>query len=775
MFKNYFKSAWRNIRRHKGYSFINIAGLAVGMAACLLILLWVRDELSFDKFHKNYAHIYLTVPELEGEKYYSNPLALAKTFKQQYPEVQKIARFWRWDVLLRNGETGFNESGGLVDDDFLNIFTFPLVKGNPETLFSGPDSIVLSERAAAKFFGAEDPIGRSLIRNNSAPMTVTGVMKNVPPNSHLQFDFLGSTKLLGERGETSWSWEASTYALLDPHVNIQEFRKKISGFVNEHDKRTNQKVLLHLQPLSKVRLYALNGTDPIVYVYVFLTIAVAILVIACINFINLATARSNTRAKEIGMRKVVGAARSDIVKQFIGESIISSALALAAAVGMVYLFLPAFNRLAEKQLTLDVAGDGSTALLLVGIVLFSGLLSGIYPALLLSSFKPVTVLKKGMSSPSSGGYVLRRILVVGQFTATIILIIGTIVMVKQLDFIKKKDIGMDRDHVVSISMSREMQPKYRSFKDAIRQNPSVINVTAARGLPMSIGHMNPVFWEGRGPENYVTMTDESIDYDYFETLGLHIIQGRSFAEQFPTDKENYVLNEEALRITGLEAPIGKMFSVWEDKGRIIGIVHNANASSLHTPIEPVVYTLSQRHGSHEYIFVKIRPVDVPGTISYLKRKSAQFAPNSLFEYSFLDEEFDRQYANDRQSMNIYRNFAILAIFISCLGLFGMASFTAEQRTREIGIRKVLGASLGSIITMISRDFLFLLLAANLIAWPIAYYLMDKLLNSYAYQTPLSVWAFAVAGAAAVLIALLTVGYQALRAARANPVESLRYE
>jgi putative ABC transport system permease protein len=775
MLKNYLMTAWRNIRRQKGYSFINIAGLAVGMAACLLILLWVRDELSFDKFHENYADIYLTIPEFQGTKYYYNPLAFAKTFKQQYPEVLKIARFYQWTALMKNGETVFNESGGLVDDDFLNIFTFPLLKGTPETVLATRDSIVLTKRAAAKYFGAEDPMGKSLMANNSTPLIVTGVMKDPPPNSHLQFDFLASTKILGERGETSWSYEAWTYSLLDRNVNIREFGKKISGFLNEHDKRTNQKVPLHLLPLSKVHLYALNGTDPIVYVYVFLVIAVAILVIACINFINLATARSNARAREIGVRKVVGAARSDVIKQFMGESILSSLLALLAALGMVTLFLPAFNRLAEKQLKLDIAGDGSTALLLVGIVLFSGLLSGSYPAFLLSSFKPAAVLQRGKSSPNSGANILRRILVISQFTAAIVLIIGTIVMVKQLDFIRKKDVGMNRDHVVSIAMSREMRPKYESFKDAIRQNPNVINVSAARRLPMDIGHMNPVFWEGKGPENYLTMTDECVGYDYFETLGMRIVQGRSFDRRFPTDAENYILNEEALRITGLEEPIGKMFSIWEDRGRIIGIVRNANASSLHRPIEPVVYTMSQRHGSLEYIFAKIRPENVPGTISYLKRTVAEFTPNGLFEYSFLDDDFHRQYTADRRSGSIYRYFAILAIFISCLGLLGMAAFTAEQRTREIGIRKVLGASIGSIITMISRDFLLLLFAANLIALPLSHYLMNQLLNSYAYRTPLSAWVFAVAGAAAVLIALLTVSYQAVRAARANPVDSLRYE
>ena len=775
MLKNYIKITWRNIRNNKIYSLINIMGLAVGMACCILILLWVQDELSFDKFHENYNDLYRTIPELQDTKFSSNPLALAAVFKEQYPEVRQITRFCYRYWLTKYGDKIYNESGALVDDDFLKMFTFPLIKGTPETVFANRESIVLTERAAAKYFGNQDPIGKSLLINNDIELIVTGVVKDVPKNSHLQFDFLASMRLMGERGDTSWSYEARTYALLEKNISIRDFADKISGFIMEHDKRTNQKVVLHIQPLSKVHLYSLNGTDPILYVYIFLTIAIAILIIACINFINLSTARSNTRAKEIGMRKVVGAERADIIRQFIGESIILSAIALLVAVGLVYLFLRAFNNLAEKQLTLNIAGNVLSLFVLIGIILFTGLASGSYPAFMLSSFKPVNVLRKGKLPSGSGGFVLRRILVVGQFTATIVLIIGTIVMYKQLNYIRNKDIGLDRDHVVAISMNRELRQNYRSFKNEIKQHPNVINVTAARRLPTSIGHINPVYWEGKGPEDYVTMTDASVDYDYFETLGMQIIQGRSFSEEYATDPENYVLNEEATKITGLESPIGKMFSCWEDEGIIIGIVKNFHAISLHNEIGPVIFTLSQRHGSHSYIFVKIRPNDISGTIASLGKKAVEFAPNNLFEYSFLDDEFNRQYASDQRRGDVYKHFTFLAIFISCLGLFGMASFTAEQRTKEIGIRKVLGASVPNIIVLISRDFVTLLLVSNVIAWPVAYYLMDKLLNNYAYRTSIAVWVFIVSGMMAIFIALLTVCLRIVRVAHSNPVDSLRYE
>jgi hypothetical protein len=348
-------------------------------------------------------------------------------------------------------------------------------------------------------------------------------------------------------------------------------------------------------------------------------------------------------------------------------------------------------------------------------------------------------------------------------------------MYKQLNFIRNKDIGLDRDHVVAISMERELRSNYRSFKHECKRNPHVIDVSAARRYPTGIGHFNPVYWEGKGPEDYVTMTDASVDYDYFKTLGMTIIQGRSFSEEYATDVENYVLNEEALKITGLEDPIGKMFSCWEDEGKIIGIVKNFHANSLHTEIGPVIFTLSQRHGSHRYVFVKIRPNDISGTLAFLEQKAAEFAPNGLFEYRFLDDVFDSQYSSDQRRGSIYKYFTFLAIFISCLGLFGMASFTAEQRTKEIGIRKVLGASITNILMMISKDFLWLLLVSNLIAWPIAYFLMANLLNNYAYRTSIAAWIFIASGVTAILVALLTVGIKIVRAAYANPVDSLRYE
>jgi predicted permease len=774
MLKNYLIVTWRNFRNHKVYSFINVMGLAVGMTCCILILLWVQDELSFDGFHEKYDDIYYTIPELGGTRYYANPLALAPLLKEKHPEVIRMARFGSRTWLTKSGDKLFNERGALVDEDFLKIFSFPLVTGDQESVLAGRNSIVISERMAAKFFGSEEPIGRSVLINNSTELIVTGVLENVPANSHLQFDFLAPISLQGGREQTSWSWEVRTYLLLQKNTDWKAFEKRISGFVNEHDKRTQQEVILHLHPLSRMHLYAINGTNPIIYVYIFLTIAVAIMIIACINFINLTTARSNTRAKEIGLRKVVGAEKAHIIRQFMGESIIMSLLALLLAVGFVSLLLPAFNALAEKQLSLQVVGNVSSILILGGIALFTGLLSGSYPALLLSSLRPTRTLK-GEYQAGIGGYVLRKVLVVSQFTATIVLMIGTILMYKQLNYIRNKDIGLERDRVVAVSMNNELRENYKALKEKIKQNPQILNVTAARRIPTNIGHMNPVYWEGRGPEDYVTMTDACVEYDYFKTMGMTILQGRAFSEEFATDQENYVLTEQAARITQLESPLGKMFSIWEDEGKIIGIVKDFHSRSLHREIGPVVFTMSQRHGRYAYIFVKLRPENVAASLKYLEQNVREFSPNGLFEYQFLDDAFDGQYRSDQRRGSIYQYFSILAVFISCLGLFGMASFTAEQRTKEIGIRKVVGASIRQIVMLISKDFLMLLLVSNLIAWPIAYILMSRLLNSYAYRTGISLWVFIVSGAAAILIALLSVSIRIAKAAYADPINSIRYE
>ena len=773
MFKNYLKIALRNFFKHKGYSFINIAGLAVGIACCSLIFLWVKDELSYDKFHDNIDEIYRVILDHEGQWWTSSPWAFAPILKQNYPEVLKSTRYAGRTRLLRYGEHSYYEQGALVDEDFFEIFTFPFIQGDPQTALSALNTIVLTEEAAEKYFPSEDPMGKVLIMNNETDLTVTGVIKNVPSNSTIQFDFLAPVRLIGEERLNSWALESWSFLLMKKGASADDFIEKISGLVMEYDRRTDQKVLASIQPFSRIYLYSLSGTGPILYVYIFSIIALLILLIACINFMNLATARAGNRAKEIGMRKVVGAYKANIIRQFYSESMLSSFIALLLAILLVYLFLPSFNTLSSKQLTLDIAGNLSTILGLIGITVFTGFVSGSYPALILSSFKAVTVLKGSLSSVAKSSP-FRKILVVSQFTATVVLIICTAIMYKQLDYIRKRDLGFDRDHVVIIPLSAPLRQNYGSFRDTILQNSDIINVTCATSVPTGVGNINPVYWEGRTSEQYETWNWVAVDYDYFETFNMEMVDGRSFSREFSTDQQNYIVNEEAVKHMELESPIGKLFSIWTNEGKIVGVVKNFHSRSLHNEIVPVAFTLGFRW-SLSRIFVKIKPDNIPDTIAYLKNTTLQFGPNFPFEYTFLDEYFEGQYRADQQIGTIFKYFALIAVLISCLGLFGLAAFMAEQRTKEIGVRKVLGASITNIITLLSKEFLLLISIANLISWPAAYFIMKRMLSRYAYRTDMAFWIFLTAGILTLFITFLTVSVQTLKAARANPVEALKYE
>ena len=773
MIRNYFKVAFRQLNQHKGYSFINIMGLAVGMACCILILLWVQDEFSYDKFHANSNELYRTTMKL-GERWgASSPWAMIPVLKEDYPEIIKGTRYARRTLLANYADKNYYESVAFVDDDFFDMFTFPLVEGNRKTLFTSINSVVISEKAASKYFQDEQPLGKVLKLNNDSELIVTGIVKNVPANSHMQFDMLVPVELVGEERLQSWWLESNSYILVGKNIDVNLLRTKIANVIMEHDTRTDEAKLLDIQPLSEIHLHSLTGSGPIIYVYIFSTIAFFILLIACINFMNLTTARSVTRAKEISMRKVVGALKTNIIRQFYCESIITSLIAFFCALLLVYLFLPSFNTIAEKSLSMDTVLNSSTLIGLFGIVLLTGLISGSYPALVLSGFKPAVILKGSFKS-SSKGLMLRRILVVGQFVITIVLIIGTFVIYKQLNFIRHKNLGFNKERIVVVPMNSALRNNYDALKAEMLQNSQILNVTSANNMPTNIGNINPVYWEGHGPEDYVTINFATIDYDYFEIFGMEFAHGRGFSREFSTDKINYVINEAALRLTGLESPIGKMFSLWNYEGTIIGVVKDFHSRSLHNEIAPVVFVLTT-NWPHNWIFVKIKPDDIPASLQYVEETVSKFAPSFPLEHFFLDESFDRQYRLDQRIGTIFKYFSILAIFISCLGLLGMASFVAEQRTKEIGIRKTLGASVSSITALMSREFLLLIIIANVLAWPIGYLVMERLLRGYAYKTDITIWIFFTAGLLACAITLLSVGIQTLRAARANPVDSLRYE
>ncbi len=773
MFRNYLKTALRVIQKHRAFSFINITGLAVGMACCVLILLWVQDELSYDKYHMNHKQLYRLILKNEGQWYTSSPWALAPILKEEYPEVTLCTRYARRNLIAARGEHSFYESVAFVDPDFFEMFTFPIVKGNPQAPFPTNNSAVITERTAKKYFGNEDPVGKTFTINNDTEFSVTGMIKDVPTNSHMDFDILAPVKLFGDQTLNDWSLGSNSYIMLQKNVSPDLFREKISGVIMKYDKRTNAENIASIQSLSRIHLYDVRGGGNILYVYIFSTIAVFILLIACINFMNLSTARGGMRAKEVGMRKVVGARRSSVIKQFFGESILLSAIALCVAIGLVVLFLPAFNNIAQKNLSINSGNGASIFLGLLIITLFTGFISGSYPALFLSAFHPVRVIK-GTYSNSSQRPMLRRVLVVFQFTIAIVLIIGTVLVYKQLDYIRNKDLGFNRQQVLSVPTNSAIRANLESYKNDTLQHSSVVNVTSATSRPTQVGNINPVYWEGRGPDQYETFKFVAIDVDYIKTFEMEIIDGRDFSRDFQTDPQNYIVNEEAVKFMGLEDPVGKLFSIWDRKGQIIGIVKNFHSRSLHNEFEPLVLTLT-RNWDHNFVFIRIRPENTSKTLKDLEEIWKKFAPNYPFSYQFLDEDFEALYQTDQRTGTLFRYFTILAIFISCLGIFGLAAFTSEQRTKEIGVRKVLGASIGHIIALISREFLILLTLANVIAWPVAFVLMDKMLNNYAYRTSMSVWIFLLSGVLAYFIALITVSYQAIKAARADPVHTLRYE
>jgi putative ABC transport system permease protein len=774
MFANYLRTAWRNLIKHKLFSIINIAGLAVGMTCCILIFLWVKDELSFDRFHSNHERLYLAVVRTEGNWWTSSPWALAPTLKRDFPEIRKATRVASRNVLFSFGDKSLYKTAAFVDPDFLEMFDFPLREGDPLSALAANQSAVITESAARAIFGNVDPMGKILsINTNQFQVPVTGIVKDPPANSTLQFDVLIPVKIAGDAVDSDWSYESSCYVLLDGKASLEEVRKKIAPVVMKYDRRVNTVRTLELQPLTRTHLYDLGGGGPILYIYIFATIAVFILLMACINFMNLATARAGTRSKEVGLRKVVGARKSDVVRQFYGESLLHACLALVAAIGLVLLVLPAFNNLAEKSLHLSLTRNAGVLLALLAITLVTGVVSGSYPALFLSSFRPAAVLKGAVSSSSSKPR-LRKTLVVVQFSIAIILLIGTGAVRRQLDYIRNANLGFNRHHIVTMGMNRIIRSGYQALKDELLRDPGVVNVTAANTQPTYVGDINPIWWEGRNPGEYQTINFVTADYDYIKTFEMEIAAGRDFSREFKTDAANYIVNEAAVRLMGLQNPVGKRFSIWDFKGVIIGVVKDFHNRPLSQEITPTAITLLP-YWDHAFMFVRVRPENVTRTMDRIQAFWKRLCPGQPFEPVFLDQSFDNLYRSDRRMGILFRDFAGLAIFISCLGIFGLAAFTAEQRTKEIGVRKVLGASTSGIVSLLSREFVVLVTIANVIAWPAGYYLTNRLLRNYAYRTDVPFWVFLGAGILTYLIALLTVSFEAVKAARTKPITALRYE
>ncbi len=786
MFKSYLKIALRNIKRHKGISFINITGLSIGMACCLLITIWVQDELSYDKFHENAADIYRI--SMKDQRYgvvwpvVSIPVGPA--LKQEFPEVTDSVRVSDFSGLVTREEKKFDEIGAYVDPSFFEIFSFPFVKGDPKTALSAPSSMVISQEMAKKFFEDEDILGKNLKLNNELEFTITGVIKDMPRNSHLNLDFLVPFKVFeqNDRDPTNWGrFQVYTYVLLQDDASSEEFEKKISGLLQEHNVPSGPR--LEPEPLTRIHLYAKDGGGDIRYVYIFSIIAVFILVVACINFMNLTTARSSTRSKEIGMRKVTGAQRADLIKQFMGESVLISLIALYFAVILAILLLPALSNLADKQLILYPQGNWSLILGFVGIVLFAGLLAGSYPALFLSSFKAADILMGSLVPASSGARktMFRKALVVIQFSISVFLIIFTLVVFKQLHFIRNINLGYKKEHIISVPLRGDSAKQYEAFKSELLQDSRILKVTATSEVPVLIYYLHMGYdWEGKDPKKESRMTEILVDHDFIETFNMTIAQGRGFSRDYTTDaSEAYIINEAAVKAMDIESPVGKRFSAPTHEGMregtIIGVVKDFHFRPLHDEIEPLVMFIHPEKFSFLCIRVKSEISEMHSTIGYIESVYKKFSSNFPFKYSFLDSTFDKLYKSEQKTGRIFGYFSFLAIFISCLGLFGLAAQMAEMRVKEIGIRKVLGASVSGIAVLLSKEFMKWVIIANVIAWPVAYYVTTRWIQNFAYRTSINLWIFFLAAFLAFLIALATVGYQAVKTAMANPVDALRYE
>ncbi|MEO5681406.1 MAG: FtsX-like permease family protein [Chitinophagaceae bacterium] len=793
MIKNYFKVAFRNLWRHRTFSFINILGLTVGLTAFFLIFMYVKFELSYDAFNSKADRIYRVVADLKTPSETlrtSGPgWAVGPNIKEEFAEVEAVARVTGDNILVRKGEIKFREENAIwADSSLFKIFDFTLSKGNPRTALSEPFSIVFTETAAKKYFGKEDPMGKTLLLTGDAfPSTVTGIIKDIPENSQVKADMLVSmstiTAKFNKTLDSQWAnYGNRTYILLKPQVKAASLLAKLPAFLEKRNgtemKRLQMFPTLLLEPLRDVYLHSTrdgNKTGNSGNVYIFSIIALFILVIACINFVNLTTARSAERAKEVGIRKVVGAGKGQLAKQFIGESVLICVIAFVLAVIAAALLLSPFNQLSGKIIAQSIFEHGAYLLILFVIAVAIGILAGIYPALVLSSFQPVKVLK-GRFATGTKGTILRKGLVVAQFTISIALIIGTIVVYAQMKYMRSQDLGFNKEQKLIIDSQGD--PAKNTLKQSIASIPGVQATSLAGSVP---GGGNPGAYSQvenkKGDMQIANLDLYFTDFDYIPQYQIKIVAGRAFSKEMGTDTtQAMLLNETAVKLFGYSSAkdiIGKKFDQWGRKGTVIGVTEDFHFRSLQEVIKP----LSMRIEPDRCYLISatVTAAQVPATIAAIESKWKALIPNRPFSYFFLDEFFDKQYRSEMRFGKLFLNFALLAIFISCLGLLGLASYSTMQRTKEIGIRKVMGASVGGIVNLLSRDFLVLVLISFVVAAPIAWYGMHSWLKDFAYRIDISWWVFVLAGIIAVVIALGTISFQAIKAAVANPVKSLRTE
>lgn len=781
MISNYIKTAIRSILRNKIFSLINITGLSIGLACFILIFLWVKDEIGYDRFHENADQLFRIITRDHEDPDFiwtTSPTPLAPLLKEEFPEVISYTRYWSFSALVKYEEKHFFEDEiKLVDPYFFEMFSFPFIIGEKETALPNPDAVVLTESTARKYFGEKNPIGKMLNVLDNIDLTVTALIKDPPKNSHMRFTMLAHMDHVPEYRRTSWASDYPSYIMIHDKFTEEEVNQKIEGIFRTIDPDNTDYPVL--QNVTEIYLNENGVPGKLIHVYTFSIIAILVLIIACINFMNLSTARSAKRAREVGLRKIVGASRSQLFKQFIGESAFFSFIALFIAWILVELFRPVFSTLAGKDIEIEYL-DPVLILSILIILIFTALLSGSYPALILSSFKSVHFLK-GEKIQHPGSKTLRNILVIFQFFISVVLIICTTVIYKQLWYIQNKDLGLNKENILVLPFIEIMAPKFDDIKNDLLQNPNIYYVSGVSNLPTNVIAHVSLNWEGNKNDEGIGIDYMMVDYDLIEVMEMEMLYGRSFSEEFAGDDSiAYIINETAYKRMGINNPIGHpvvfqhpYFPERFSRGKIIGVVKDFH----HRPLRKFIIPLAMRmyRPWYNYLVVKINPEDIQETISYIQASARKFAPEYPFVYSFYKDEINALYSPERKIGDIVKYFAILSIFISCLGLFGLASFTAEQYTKQIGIRKVNGASVTSIIFLLIRDFAKWVGLALILGCPVAWIIIKKILANYAYKTEILWWIFLVTALLVSFIGLFTVIVQAVKTATRNPAESLRYE
>ncbi len=805
MLKNYLKVALRNLWKNKGFSAINIIGLASGLAVCLLIVLYVVDELSYDKYYPNAERIY----RIDADIYFNNtsaifavsPDPLGPALKRDFPGVEEITRVANQGGILvkKDNRNVQDDHAAFADSTFFKVFALPMIAGNPLTALRDPNSIVIDETTAKKYFNTTDILGKTLIVDNDNYCKITGVIKDIPKQSHFHFHFIRP------RGKDNPSWLSNNrynYVLVRPGVTKEKLQKDVDATINNYLGKELQDQLhaslndlkntgghfdYYAMPVTGIHLhsdkqYEIEANGNINYVYIFSVIAIFILLIACVNFMNLSTARSANRAKEVGIRKVAGSLRTHLIIQFLTESILICLFSLVLAIIMAMLLMPLFNQLAGKEMSIATLFSTWLFPIMLALVIVVGFVAGSYPAFYLSSFQPIDVLKGKIAKGFKSSW-LRSSLVVFQFSISIILIIGTIVIYNQLDFIRSHKIGYNREQVLILHNAWYLDKQIHSFRNELLNITGVENASISGDLPTGTSFDTEGWFRdaAMNANKAVVLTNFFIDENYIPTLGMNIAKGRNFSKAFPSDSSGIILNEAAVKVLGLKEPLKETLYRPDFSNdaigaaipyHIVGVVKDFNFSSMHDNVGPLIIQLGENWGS---IAVHIKTKNIASVINTIETRWNAATAGQPFNYTFMDDDFNKVYTAEQQTGKLFITFAVFAIFIGCLGLFGLVTYAAEQRTREIGVRKVLGASVGGIVTMLSKDFAKLVLIAAVIAFPVAWWAMHTWLQSFAYRTTLSWWIFVVAGITAILIALITVSIQAIKAAVANPVQALRSE